>query len=149
MNYTCLGRNEKFRERRHRVLTLFLRGAKPAEIAEIMTLQDRGKGITEKTTVKTVYNDILFLRSTKLHDLPVDLVRDLGNSFYESKITELERKLKANESNPSVWLGIQKLILDYKKESMKLLGAQEPDGAQNNSGVVIQLQTIDCGTREE
>lgn len=112
LNYTCLGHNEKIRDRRYKVLTLFLKGASPKETAN-----------TTGMTIKQVYNDITFLRTNPLHDLPIEMVRDFGKSFYEIKVTELERKLKMNESNPSVWLGIQKLIKDYKDASLKLQGA--------------------------
>ena len=112
LNYTCLGSNENIRERRYKVLTFFLKGASPQETADYTGM-----------TIKQVYNDITYLRTHPLHDLPIDMVRDFGKSFYEIKVTELERKLKNNESNPSVWLGIQKLIKDYKDASLKLQGA--------------------------
>lgn len=112
LNYTCLGHNETIRDRRYKVLTFFLKGATPQETAN-----------TTGMTIRQVYNDILFLRTNPLHDLPIEMVRDFGKSFYEIKVTELERKLKANESNPSVWLGIQKLIKEYKDASLKLQGA--------------------------
>lgn len=119
LNYTCLGHNEKLRDRRYLVLTYFLKGATPNEIADFSEQNKKIKTIT----IKQVYNDIAYLRKTPLHDLPVDIVKDFGKSFYELKVTELERKLRKHEENPSVWLGIQKLIKDYKDASLKLQGA--------------------------
>lgn len=109
MNYNCLGNTEKTRERRYNVLTLFIKGEKPSMIARLSDVP-----------IKTVYNDLQFLRTHPLHNLPLNMIRDLGNSFYELKITELEQKVKSLESNPAVWLGIQKLIKEYKDTSLKL-----------------------------
>lgn len=119
LNYECLGSNNKLRERRYTVLSYFIRGATPQEIAAITELNNKDKTIT----IKQVYNDIAYLRTHELHDLPLNMLRDLNTSFYELKVTELERKLKKHESNPSVWLGIQKLIIDVKDKSLKLQGA--------------------------
>lgn len=119
INYKCLGHNDKMRVRRYYVLTYFLKGATPQEIAQFTEENPKLKPIT----IKQVYNDIGYLRTHPLHDLPVDIVKDFGKSFYEMKVTELERKLKKHEENPSVWLGIQKLIKDYKDASLKLQGA--------------------------
>lgn len=117
LNYTCLGKSDKIRNRRFKVLMLFLKGGTPAEI--YINMNEQGINISKKI----IYNDLSYLRITPLHDLPIDMVRDFGKSFYEIKITELERKLRRNESNPSVWLGIQKLIKEYKDSSLKLQGA--------------------------
>jgi hypothetical protein len=112
INYTCLGKTEEMRERRYTVLTFFLKGARPFEIAEINGLP-----------IKQVYNDLMYLRTHPLHDLPIDMVRDFGKSFFEIKISELERNLKKYGNNPSVWLGIQKEIRGYKNDLLKLQGA--------------------------
>ena len=110
LNYTCLGSNDEIRKRRYNVLTFFIKGATPDEIVRFTNENPN----IESITTKQVYNDLSYLRSHPLHDLPIDMVRDFGKSFYELKVTELERKLKKNESNPAVWLGIQKLIREYK-----------------------------------
>lgn len=125
INYKCLGQNDKFRERRYKVLTFFLKGATPQETAEYAEIP-----------IKQVYNDIAYLRSNPLHDLPIDMVKDFGKSFYEMKITELERKLKKYESNPSVWLGIQKEIRGYKNDSLKLQGVANDKIDVNHSGEI-------------
>jgi len=138
LNYTCLGQNDKIRKRRYNVLTFFLKGATPQEIADFTN----NNPDFEPITIKQVYNDIGYLRTHPLHDLPIELVRDFGKSFYELKITELERKLKKNEANPSVWLGIQKLIKEYKDASLKLQGAAVDQLDVNHSGEVNHILEV-------
>jgi len=118
INYTCLGQNDTMRKRRYNVLSFYLKGGTPEETVNIT---NKNPDIPD-ITLKQVYNDIQFLRNTPLHDLPIEMARDFGKSFYELKVTELERKLSKNESNPAVWLGIQKLIREYKADSLKLQG---------------------------
>lgn len=129
MNYTCLGRNDDMRERRYKVLTFYLKGASPQETADYTGLP-----------IKQVYNDLMYLRTTPLNDLPMDMVRDFGKSFYEMKITELERRLKKVEGNPPVWLGVQKLIKDYKDASLKLCGALTERIEHGDQKIIIDIR---------
>ena len=133
LNYTCLGSNDKIRQRRYNVLSFYLRGGTPDEIFTLINKTEKLPPIT----LKQVYNDVQFLRSTSLHDLPVEMVRDFGKSFYEIKVSELERKLSKNESNPAVWLGIQKLIREYKGDSLKLQGLMSEK--VEHSGTIVQI----------
>ena len=139
LNYTCLGSNDKIRQRRYNVLSFYLRGGTPDEIFTLINKTEKLPPIT----LKQVYNDVQFLRSTSLHDLPVDMVRDFGKSFYEIKVSELERKLSKNESNPAVWLGIQKLIREYKGDSLKLQGLMSEKVELNVPGISkIEITTV-------
>jgi len=133
INYKCLGSSEVIRERRYQVLTFYLKGAKPKEITELV---QRMPGC-EQFKIKDCYDDIAYLRSHPLNDLPIEMVRDFGKSFFEIKITELERSLKKNEANPPTWVGIQKLILAYKSELLKLTGASVE--RIEHSGSIIQI----------
>ena len=133
LNYTCLGSNDEIRKRRYNVLTFFIKGAIPDEIVRFTNENPN----IESITTKQVYNDLSYLRSHPLHDLPIDMVRDFGKSFYELKVTELERKLKKNESNPAVWLGIQKLIREYKGDSLKLQGLMSEK--VEHSGTIVTI----------
>lgn len=113
MDYKCLGSTDEIRARRYAVLIAFLKGGNPTEIAA-------GTGFK----IRQVYSDIDFLRRNPLNNLPVDIVRDFGVSFYEMKITELERRAGTlKDPNSTLWLGIQKLIKEYKSELLKLVGA--------------------------
>lgn len=133
INYTCLGRSEEIRDRRFKVLQFFLRGAKPAETSDIAGID-----------IKDVYNDLVYLRTHPLHDLPLDMVRDFGKSFYELKISELERKLTKHESNPTVWLGIQKLIKEYKDASLKLQGAATEKIEHSDQKIIIDIRKAEA-----
>jgi len=113
LDYKCLGKTEELRARRYQVLVAFLKGGNPAEIA---------KGTN--FPIRQVYSDIDYLRRNPLNTLPVDIVRDFGVSFYEMKVTELERRAQLiKDPNSTLWLGIQKLIKEYKSEILKLVGA--------------------------
>lgn len=111
MNYECLGIDTEMQERRYAVLKHFLKGFTPREIAKATGL-----------TIKKVYNDLLFLRTNQLHDVPIEMIRDFGKSFYELKIRELEDSLDGLKSMPNAWLGAQKLIKEMKVESLKIQG---------------------------
>lgn len=145
INYICLGKSEKTRNRRYHVLSFYLKGAKPAEIFNLVS---RMEGY-EKYKQKDCYDDIAYLRSHPLNDLPLEMVRDFGKSFYEVKITELERKLINNESeNPTIWLGIQKLILSYKMELLKLAGASV-ERVEHSGSVISAIQYVPAKTNDD
>ena len=119
LDYTCLGPYDEIRKRRYFVLSLLIKNATPAEIVEMSIKSEK----QEDLTIKQVYNDLSYLRTHELHNLPLNMVRDINCSFFELKVTELERKANKYETNPSVWLGIQKLIGYYKEKSLQLQGA--------------------------
>lgn len=126
VNYECLGKTAATRERRYKVLVFYLKGATPIEIAKLMGLKP-----------KRISNDIYFIKNNAINNLPLNIVRDLGQSFFEQKITELERKLKENETDMRVWLGIQKLILEYKDRSLKMYGALF-DGPETPGTIMVE-----------
>lgn len=145
INYRCLGKSDKTRNRRYHVLSFYLKGAKPSEIHNLVS---RMTGY-EKYKQKDCYDDVAYLRSHPLNDLPLEMVRDFGKSFYEIKITELERKLIFNETeNPTVWLGIQKLILSYKMELLKLTGASV-ERVEHSGSVISAIQYIPAKVDDE
>lgn len=111
IDYSCLGQNTKIRERRYNVLSLLVKGAKPREIVDIISLTD-----------DQVKNDIAFLTTKPLHNMPVEIAKDYNLSFYELKVRELEGKLKEFKDTPKFWIAIQELIRKYKADSLKLQG---------------------------
>ena len=133
IDFKVLGKTEEMQQRRYKVLQYYLKGASAREIADLMDL-----------TKKKVYNDLDYIRQTPLHNLPLSIVRDLGNSFYEMKIRELESdlsKARRQNTNPSYILGLEKLIQKYKMESLKLQGAYvdkiEHSGSVDHTGGVV------------
>ena len=114
MDYRCLGAVEEVRERRLSILRLYLKGGTPREMSEKLGFR-----------IEDIYNDLRYLRETPLHSLPIDIVRDFGESFYEMKIAELEESLKGFKARSPNWIGVQKLILQYKVEALKLTGASD------------------------
>lgn len=125
INYKGLGTTEKIRERRYQVLTYSLKGGKPSEVAALIGVK-----------IKTVYDDIAYLHSHRLQDAPIEVYRDLGNSWYEMKITELERSSKEYKGSP-VWVNLQNTILKYKTDQLKLIGAFVEH--IEHSGSVVQI----------
>lgn len=117
-NFKLLGNNDTIRTRRFRVLQLYLKGAIPPEIAYTMGLE-----------TKQVYNDINFLRSIQLNDLPIEIIRDMGANFFEMKIRELQARIAQEadkeKKDKAYILGLEKLILSHKIESLKVQGAYE------------------------
>ena len=111
LDYSCLGKNEEVRERRYKVFILTLKGAKPVEIQK-----------TTGQAIRQVYNDLLFLRTNPLHNLSVDMMRDLDQSWFAIKISELERNLQQLDPYTNMWLKTQELLLRYKVDLMKLSG---------------------------
>ena len=111
IDHTCLGQNIKIRERRYNVLSLLVKGAKPREIVDILKLTD-----------DQVKNDIAFLTTKPLHNMPVEIAKDYNLSFYELKVRELEGKLKEFKNTPKFWMATQELIRKYKADSLKLQG---------------------------
>jgi len=136
MDFTCLGSNEKIRQRRYTVLKLYLKGLTPQEISKKTGLKQ-----------KHVYNDVLFLKTHKLNDLPIEIYRDMGMSFYELKIKELESELEKHKQNPSVWLGVQKLIKEYKDTMLKLIGASN-EKVECQGDVKVEF-VIDSGEKKD
>jgi len=57
IDHSCLGKTTKIQERRYAVLTLLIKGAKPREIANLLSLSDN-----------QVKNDIFHLTNTPLHN---------------------------------------------------------------------------------
>ena len=113
IDYTCLGQNKAMRERRYKVLKEFVKGKTPKETAEILDLP-----------MKQVENDRLFITNGGLQNTPVEIVRELNNSYYEIKHAELEgeaEKYRQDEDRKS-YIAIQKVIGDNKSNSLKLMG---------------------------
>jgi len=147
INYRCLGKSDKIRERRYNVLTFWLKGAKPGEIHKMVSRIPGYEGYTQKKC----YDDVAYICNPEhiLHDLPIEMIRDFGKSFFEVKITELERKLITYESeNPNVWLGIQKLILNYKMELLKLTGASI-ERIEHSGSVISTIQYVPAKANNE
>ena len=111
INYECLGRNDKIRKRRYEVLSFAILGATPNDIARIMN-----------TTVRQTYNDLKFLYSNELHNIPLSIVKDLNKSAFEIKIRELESMSKQFKNNPRDYIGLQNIILKNREASLKLMG---------------------------
>ena len=113
IDYTCLGQNKAMRERRYKVLKEFVKGKTPKETAEILDMP-----------MKQVENDRLFITDGGLKNTPVEIVRELNNSYYEIKHAELEseaEKYRDDEDRKS-YIAIQKVIGDNKSASLKLMG---------------------------
>ena len=113
IDYTCLGQNKTMRERRYKVLKEFVKGKTPKETAEILDMP-----------MKQVENDRLFITNGGLQNTPVEIVRELNNSYYEIKHAELEgeaEKYRDDEDRKS-YIAIQKVIGDNKSASLKLMG---------------------------
>jgi hypothetical protein len=113
IDYTCLGQNKTMRERRYKVLKEFVKGKTPIETAEILEMP-----------MKQVENDRLFITDGGLKNTPVEIVRELNNSYYEIKHAELEgeaEKYREEEDRKS-YIAIQKVIGDNKSNSLKLMG---------------------------
>lgn len=140
-NYIILGQNDDIRARRFRILQLYLRNATPPEIAHSLGLE-----------LKQVYRDITFLRSIRLNDLPIEIIRDMGSNFFEMKVRELQSRVAAIPEdevlkNSNYVLGLERLILQHKSESLKILGAyQDPD--EHPTGpiqIIFEEVTADYG----
>ena len=101
------------RERRYKVLKEFVKGKTPKETAEILDIP-----------MKQVENDRLFITNGGLQNTPVEIVRELNNSYYEIKHAELEseaEKYRDDEDRKS-YIAIQKVIGDNKSASLRLMG---------------------------
>lgn len=110
-DYACLGKNEDVRERRYKVFILTLKGMKPCDIQN-----QTGQ------TIRQVYNDLLFLRSNPMHNMSVEMLKDIDQSWFAVKITELEQNLMLLTPDSKLWLETQDQIRKYKVELMKLSG---------------------------
>ena len=126
IDYTCLGQNTKIRERRYDVLSLLVKGTKPREIVDTLKLTD-----------DQVKNDIAFLTTKPLHNMPVEIAKDFNLSFYELKVMELEDKLDELKDTPKFWMAIQELIRKYKVDSLKLQGLMN-DKVEHSGDVTIR-----------
>lgn len=118
-DYTLLGTSEAIRARRYNVLKLLMSGTTPPEIAEELEIKK-----------SQVYNDIAFLKSTKLNDLPLDMIIEAGANFFELKVRELEAlaaELRQDPRQISNLLKLEKEIRETKIESLKLQGAYTGD----------------------
>ena len=111
IDYTCLGKTKPIQERRYKVLSLLVKGAKPREIVDHLSLTD-----------DQVKNDIAHLTTNPLHNMPVEIAKDFNLSFYELKVRELEDKLEELKDTPKFWMATQELIRKYKADSLKLQG---------------------------
>ena len=113
IDYTCLGQNKAMRERRYKVLKEFVKGKTPKETAEILDMP-----------MKQVENDRLFITNGGLQNTPVEIVRELNNSYYEIKHAELESEAEKyrEEEDRKSYIAIQKVIGDNKSNSLKLMG---------------------------
>lgn len=111
LDYSCLGKNDQVRDRRYKVFVLAHKGVKPAEI-----VKQTGQ------TIRQVNNDMFFLRTNPMHNLSVDMLRDIDQSWFAIKIAELEDNLLQLGPQTSTWLKTQDTILRYKVELMKLSG---------------------------
>jgi len=101
------------RERRYKVLKEFVKGKTPIETAEILDMP-----------MKQVENDRLFITNGGLQNTPVEIVRELNNSYYEIKHAELEGEAEKylNDKDRRSYIAIQKVIGDNKSASLKLMG---------------------------
>jgi len=139
IDHSCLGKTIKIQERRYAVLTLLIKGAKPREIANLLSLSDN-----------QVKNDIFHLTNTPLHNTTVDIARDFNTSFYEIKARELEGKLKDFKEDSKSWLATQELIRKYKADSLKLMGLMN-DKVEHTGAIkldAVQIYIPDNGRND-
>ena len=111
IDHSCLGKTKPIQERRYKVLALLVKGTKPREIVDLLSLTD-----------DQVKNDIAHLTTNPLHNMPVEIAKDFNLSFYELKVRELEDKLEELKDTPKFWMPVQELIRKYKADSLKLQG---------------------------
>ena len=113
IDYTCLGQNKTMRERRYKVLKEFVNGKTPIETAEVLDMP-----------MKQVENDRLFITNGGLQNTPVEIVRELNNSYYEIKHAELEgeAEIYRDDGDRKSYIAVQKVIGDNKSASLKLMG---------------------------
>jgi len=138
----ALGQNERMRKRRYKVLRLWLKGATAGEIAH---------NTGEK--IKTIYNDLDYIRATPLNTLPVEVIRDMGVNFYELKVRELEARIakvppEEARKHPNYVLGLEKLVQRYKEESLKMQGCYQ-ENINHTGGLNITFEEIDASPTTE
>lgn len=128
MDYTCLGQNKTMRDRRYKVLKEFVKGKTPIETAEKLDMP-----------MKQVENDRLFITNGGLQNTPVEIVRELNNSYYEIKHAELESEAEKyrDDDDRKSYIGIQKEIRGYKSDSLKLMGLMN-DKVEHSGDVTIR-----------
>lgn len=124
MDYCKLGTQEKTKTRRFKILGLLAKGATPPEISNSVNKQLEKAG-EKPLSLDTIYLDIRHINKLYAEgdDTPLAAIRAQGETFYLQKIRELEQKAQDYKDNPSVWLGIQKLLADLKEKDLKLKGA--------------------------
>jgi len=141
IDYTCLGQNKAMRERRYKVLKEFVKGKTPIETAEALDMP-----------MKQVENDRLFITNGGLQNTPVEIVRELNNSYYEIKHAELEgeaEKYRKDEDRKS-YIAIQKVIGDNKSNSLKLMGLMN-DKVEHSGAIkldAVQIYIPDNGRND-
>jgi hypothetical protein len=115
IDYAVLGKTEKTRARRFRVLMLLAKGAAPPEIRKMTGV-----------ALSTVYEDLRAIRRLQEagSSVPLSVIVADGETWYQQKMRELEaRAERVKDSNVPVWLGIQRTLIDLKRDDLKLKGA--------------------------
>lgn len=91
--------------------------------------------------IKQVYHDISFLRGIQLNDLPLEIIRDMGTNFFEMKVRELQARIseeaRDEKKDRAYILGLEKLVLNHKVESLKLQGAYQDPESQPTGPIQI------------
>ena len=139
VNYECLGTTNKIKARRYNILCLrWIKGYNAQDIAAALNVSRR-----------LVYEDIDYIKKHKMNDLPLEIWKDLDQSWFLIKIKELEAKLDQVESTTQ-WINIQNTILGYKKEFMKLTGVYE-EQINHTGEIVIKYEgdEIDSGNSDQ
>lgn len=125
VDYCKLGHTEATKTRRFKVIGLLAKGATPMEIYKSINKEHRKKEIKE-ICLETIYKDIKEINKlyAKGDDTTLMAVQAQGATFYQHKIRELEAYAQTvKDDNPSVYLGVQKLLADMKEKDLKLKGA--------------------------
>ena len=134
IDYTALGKNKKTADRRYKVLRLTMKGLTPIEI--LRSINTLG-GVYAKVSYKTIQRDVCHLQTTQLNTLPLDIIKDMGQSFFELRIREYETELKTTK-NDGARAKLHELIHKAKIESLKISGAYvEKVEHSGNVGVSI------------
>ncbi len=124
MDYCKLGTQEKTKTRRFKIIGLLAKGATPPEIQKSINKQLEAEE-KKPLSLDMIYLDIRHINKLYAEgdDTTLAAIQAQGETFYQHMIRDLIRKAQDYESNPSVWLGIQKLLADLKEKDLKLKGA--------------------------